>query len=127
MGASSGSERKSTGRTAQSSYLSQPSSFSYPSEAATARKDFSSRAAVRELSAGTCAASGAVRKRAGVDHIRFHDLRHTAASEMLRRGLRLREVQYVLGHSSARMTERYAHFAPSFRPPKAIDWCSNGP
>ena len=66
----------------------------------------------------------AVRKAAGVEHIRFHDLRHTAASEMLRRGLLLREVQYVLGHSSARMTERYAHFAPSFRPPKAIDWGS---
>jgi integrase len=64
----------------------------------------------------------AVRKAAKVEHIRFHDLRHTAASEMLRRGLLLREVQYVLGHSSARMTERYAHFAPTFRPPSAIEW-----
>jgi integrase len=64
----------------------------------------------------------AVRAETKLAHIRFHDLRHTAASEMLRRGLLLREVQYVLGHSSARMTERYAHFAPSFRPPKAITW-----
>lgn len=64
----------------------------------------------------------AVRKAAGVVHVRFHDLRHTAASEMLRRGLLLREVQYVLGHASSRMTERYAHFAPSFMPPRAIDW-----
>ena len=64
----------------------------------------------------------AVRRAANVEHIRFHDLRHTAASEMLQRGLLLREVQYVLGHSSARLTERYAHFAPSFRPPAAIDW-----
>ncbi len=64
----------------------------------------------------------AIRKKAKVEHIRFHDLRHTAASEMLRRGLLLREVQYVLGHSSARMTERYAHFAPTFQPPKAISW-----
>ena len=64
----------------------------------------------------------AVRKAANVEHIRFHDLRHTAASEMLRRGFLLREVQYVLGHSSARMTERYAHFAPTFRPPRAIEW-----
>jgi integrase len=64
----------------------------------------------------------AVRKTAKVPHVRFHDLRHTAASEMLRRGLLLREVQYVLGHTTARMTERYAHFAPNFRPPKAISW-----
>ncbi len=66
----------------------------------------------------------AVRKAAKVEHVRFHDLRHTAASEMLRRGLLLREVQYVLGHTTARMTERYAHFAPNFRPPKAISWGS---
>lgn len=64
----------------------------------------------------------AVRKIANVEHIRFHDLRHTAASEMLRRGFLLREVQYVLGHSSARMTERYAHFAPTFKAPKALSW-----
>ena len=63
-----------------------------------------------------------VKKKAKVEHIRFHDLRHTAASEMLRRGLLLREVQYVLGHSSARMTERYAHFAPTFKAPKALSW-----
>lgn len=69
----------------------------------------------------------AVRKAAKVEHIRFHDLRHTAASEMLRRGFLLREVQYVLGHSSARMTERYAHFAPTFRPPRAIDWREERP
>jgi len=62
------------------------------------------------------------RKKAKVEHIRFHDLRHTAASEMLRRGALLREVQYVLGHSSARMTERYAHFAPTFKAPKALSW-----
>ncbi len=62
------------------------------------------------------------RKKAKVEHIRFHDLRHTAASEMLRRGVLLREVQYVMGHSSARMTERYAHFAPTFNAPKALSW-----
>lgn len=64
----------------------------------------------------------AVRKTAKIGHVRFHDLRHTAASEMLRRGLLLREVQYVLGHTTARMTERYAHFAPNFQPPKALSW-----
>ena len=59
---------------------------------------------------------------AGIPYVRFHDLRHTAASEMLRRGLLLREVQYVLGHSSPRMTERYAHFARTFKPPKSLSW-----
>ena len=37
---------------------------------------------------------------------------------MLRRGFLLHEVQYVLGHSSARMTERYAHFAPTCCEPR---------
>jgi hypothetical protein len=32
---------------------------------------------------------------------------------------------HVLRYSSARMTERYAHFAPTFRPPRAIEW-TNG-
>jgi integrase len=63
-----------------------------------------------------------VRKAAGIEHVRFHDLRHTAASEMLRRGMMIRDVQYVLGHSTIRMTERYAHFAPSFQVPKALTW-----
>jgi integrase len=64
----------------------------------------------------------AVRKAAKIEHVRFHDLRHTAASEMLRRGMMIRDVQYALGHSTVRMTERYAHFAPSFQPPKALTW-----
>ena len=64
----------------------------------------------------------AVRKDAKIEHVRFHDLRHTAASEMLRRGMMIRDVQYTLGHSTIRMTERYAHFAPSFQPPKALTW-----
>jgi integrase len=64
----------------------------------------------------------AVRKAARIEHVRFHDLRHTAASEMLRRGMMIRDVQYVLGHSTIRMTERYAHFAPSFQVPKALTW-----
>jgi len=63
-----------------------------------------------------------VRKEASIEHVHFHDLRHTAASEMLRRGKGLRKVQYILGHASARMTERYAHFAPNFQAPKALSW-----
>jgi integrase len=63
-----------------------------------------------------------VRDESGLSNVRLYDIRHTAASEMLRRGMTLREVQRILGHSSSRMTERYAHFAKSYRPPKALSW-----
>ena len=38
-----------------------------------------------------------------------HTLRHTAATTWLRRGFNPREVQKLLGHSSAAMTELYTH------------------
>ncbi|MFN9215694.1 MAG: tyrosine-type recombinase/integrase [Gemmatimonadota bacterium] len=50
----------------------------------------------------------AVRHAAGLDGARFHDLRHTAASRMLQAGAHLDEVGRVLGHRSARTSERYA-------------------
>jgi integrase len=46
--------------------------------------------------------------------IRFHDLRHTAASHMVMAGMNLRTVQNILGHSTIQVTERYAHLAPDF-------------
>lgn len=45
-------------------------------------------------------------------NFRFHDMRHTAASLMVAEGVPLFDVSRILGHSSVRMTERYAHFAP---------------
>lgn len=45
---------------------------------------------------------------AGIEHLRFHDLRHTAATRILRRS-NMRVVQKLLGHSSSETTERYAH------------------
>ncbi len=51
--------------------------------------------------------------RAGLPHIRVHDLRHTAASLMLAAGTPLKVVQEVLGHSTIAVTsEVYAHLAP---------------
>jgi site-specific recombinase XerD len=49
-------------------------------------------------------------KKAGIEGLRWHDLRHTCASRALRNGARLEEVQQLLGHSSIVMTERYSHW-----------------
>jgi len=49
------------------------------------------------------------RLRAGLPHIRLHDLRHSAASEMINAGVNLYTVGAVLGHRDARSTQRYAH------------------
>lgn len=50
-------------------------------------------------------------KRAKITPCRFHDLRHTAASNLVRAGRTLFEVATLLGHSSPQMTQRYAHLA----------------
>jgi integrase len=48
-------------------------------------------------------------KRANLDGVCFHSLRHTAATRMVQRGVDLYAVQRILGHSSPAMTQRYAH------------------
>lgn len=49
------------------------------------------------------------RVRAELPHIRLHDLRHSAASEMINAGVDLYTVGVVLGHRDPRSTQRYAH------------------
>jgi len=51
-------------------------------------------------------------KRAGIRQVRVHDLRHTYASTLVRRGVGLQAVQELLGHHSVVVTQRYAHLAP---------------
>lgn len=51
------------------------------------------------------------RKKAGLNHIRFHDLRHSTASEMINNGVDLYTVGAVLGHKDPRSTKRYSHIA----------------
>lgn len=51
-------------------------------------------------------------KRAGVEHFRWHDLRHTWASWHVQRGTPLYALQELGGWSSFEMVKRYAHFSP---------------
>jgi len=53
--------------------------------------------------------------RAGIKDFRFHDLRHTSASYLIMRGASLKSVQKQLGHTTLKMTERYAHISDQFQ------------
>ena len=54
----------------------------------------------------------AVSKRAGLDRVRLHDLRHTYASFGVGGGLGLPVIGKLLGHAQVSTTERYADYAP---------------
>jgi integrase len=51
---------------------------------------------------------------AGLKTIRFHDLRHTFASNYVIKGGNIVSLKRILGHSTVNMTMRYAHLSPNF-------------
>lgn len=65
-----------------------------------------------------------LRKRAGLDDLRIHDLRHSFASDALQLGQDLTMIAKLLGHTQVQTTARYAHLntAPIR---KAADTVSN--
>ncbi len=52
-----------------------------------------------------------VRREAGIEDVRLHDLRHTMASHAVMNGVPVPVVSRLLGHSNVQMTLRYAHLA----------------
>ncbi len=55
-------------------------------------------------------------KKAGLHDIRFHDLRHSAATLLLTEGVHPKVVQELLGHSNISMTmDVYSHVLPSMQ------------
>lgn len=54
------------------------------------------------------------RERAGLENLRFHDLRHTFASRLVQAGIPLYEVMNLTGHKSLEMVQRYSHLAPDY-------------
>ena len=51
------------------------------------------------------------KREAGIDNLRFHDLRHDAASSLASVGASLAEIGELLGHRSAETTKRYTHYS----------------
>ncbi|MDP7421340.1 MAG: site-specific integrase, partial [bacterium] len=65
-----------------------------------------------------------VLERAGLPRIRFHDLRHSAATLLLKEEINPKVVQMILGHSSVSTTlDIYCHVLPSMIEdvPKTMD------
>ena len=61
------------------------------------------------------------RKRAGVQGLRVHDLRHEAASSLFELGFDTMEVAAVTGHKDLRSLKRYTHIDPAHLARKIAD------
>jgi integrase len=63
-------------------------------------------------------------RHAAIGHVRFHDLRHTFATNLVMNGVDLVTVKEILGHSDISMTVRYSH--PSDERKMAAVECISG-
>ena len=52
-------------------------------------------------------------KKAEIENLHFHDLRHTFASRLAMSGAPLRTIQELMGHKTIAMTLRYSHLSPT--------------
>ena len=52
---------------------------------------------------------------AGIENLRFHDLRHTFATRLVESSVDIVTVAELLGHSSLRMTMRCSHPSPDHK------------
>ena len=53
-------------------------------------------------------------KKANISNFRFHDLRHTTASNLAMNGASLRDIAEILGHKTMQMTQRYSHLTEKY-------------
>jgi integrase len=59
-------------------------------------------------------------RRAGIENLRFHDLRHTFGTRLIQKGVDIVTVQNLLGHRNVTITQRYTHTS-SVQKREAVD------
>lgn len=56
---------------------------------------------------------GRIRRKAGLPHLRVHDLRHFFGNALASAGRSLYEIQMIMGHSDPKITMRYSRISPA--------------